>query len=181
MFGRLILFAVLAVGTAAHARLPEPVVAGDYQLNQVGAGDLSWLGRPIYHASLWTGGGRFEGYAAGEPVALSLWYRREFSREELLRITSTAWRLLGDVSPERRQAWLEQLRSLWWDVAPGDNVTTVVLPGGATRFYDQQGFRGSIADPEFGPAFLSIWLDSRSVVGDLRIRLLGSDPTVARR
>jgi hypothetical protein len=181
MIGSLLLLAALAVGTAAHARLPEPVVGGEYGLNQVGAGDLSWLGRPIYHASLWTAGGRFEGYAAGEPVALSLWYRREFSREELLRITATAWRLLGDVPSERRQAWLAQLRSLWWDVASGDNVTTVVLPGGATRFYDQRGFRGSIDDPEFGPAFLSIWLDSRSVVGDLRIRLLGSDPTVARR
>ena len=166
---------------AADARLPEPVMAGDYALQQVGAGELSWLGRPIYHASLWTPVGRFEGFRDDEPVALSLWYEREFSREELLRITATAWRLLGDVPPERRKAWLDQLRALWWDVAPGDNVTTVVVPGGATRFYDGSRFRGQVADPEFGPAFLAIWLDSRSVVGDLRVRLLGAGSTVARR
>ena len=73
------------------------------------------------------------------------------------------------------------MRGFWWDVAPGDNVTTVVVPGGATRFYDGRGFRGRIDDPDFGPAFLSIWLDSRSVVGDLRVRLLGTGSAVARR
>jgi hypothetical protein len=182
IFATLGLLLVLgSLPATALARLPEPVLASDYSLQQVGAGELSWLGRPIYHASLWTSGGRFDGYRAGEPVALSLWYQREFSREELLRITGTAWRLLGDVTPERRKEWLDQLRALWWDVTPGDNVTTVVLPGGQTRFYDADGFRGRVEDPDFGPAFLAIWLDSRSVVGDLRVQLLGSDPAVARR
>ena len=108
-------------------------------------------------------------------------YQREFSKDALLRITSTAWRLLDEVPPERRENWLADLRSFWGDVQPGDNVTTVVVPGGATRFYDARGFMGQIEDPEFGPAFLSIWLDSRSVVGDLRVKLLGLDRTTARR
>jgi hypothetical protein len=157
------------------------VLAGEYGLDRVGHGELSWLGRPIYHASLWSFDGSFDGYQSGQPVALSLWYQREFSREELLRITSTAWRLLGNQPAERRSAWLEQLRGIWSNVGPGDNMTTVVVPGEPTRFYDQRGFRGQIVDPDFGPAFLSIWLDSRSVVGDLRVRLLGLDQGVARR
>jgi hypothetical protein len=174
--------AVLAMPSGALAsRLPEPVLAGNYSLDRVGAGDLSWLGRPIYQASLWTFDGRFDGFESGRPVALSLWYQRDFSRAELLRITSTAWRLLGDQPAERRSGWLEALGGIWSDVGPGDNMTTVVVPGQPTRFYDQKGFRGQIDDPEFGPAFLSIWLDSRSVVGDLRVRLLGLDQGVARR
>jgi hypothetical protein len=40
---------------------------------------------------------------------------------------------------------------------------------------------GQVDDPAFGPAFLSIWLDPSSVVGDLRVQLLGIEPTVARR
>jgi hypothetical protein len=168
-------------GLAASMTLPEPVQQADYQLQRVGAGQLTWLGRPVYQASLWTPGGRFDGYVQGEPVALSLWYQRDFSRDELIRITSTAWRLLGSVPPDQRERWITTLRTFWSDVGPGQNVTTVVIPGRATRFYDHRGFMGQVDDPAFGPAFLSIWLDPRSVVGDLRVQLLGNEPTVARR
>ncbi len=178
---------VLAAATAllvqdAHAsNLPDAVLRGDYDLQRVGNGELSWLGRPIYQASLWTSAGRFTGFESGEPVALSLSYQRKFSRDELLRITSTAWRLLGSATPPQRDLWLASLGSFWSDVELGDNVTTVVVPGKATRFYDHRGFMGQIDDPAFGPAFLSIWLDSRSVVGDLRVQLLGLERTAARQ
>jgi hypothetical protein len=177
------LLAVCALwsGLAIAKPLPQPVQQGDYQLQRVGAGQLNWLGRPVYQASLWTPGGRFDGYVQGSPVALSLWYQRDFSRDELLRITSTAWRLMGSVPPEQRDRWLESLRSFWSDVDPGDNVTTVVMPGRFTRFYNHMEFMGQVDDPAFGPAFLSIWLDPRSVVGDLRVQLLGVEPAVARR
>jgi hypothetical protein len=176
-----IVAALLWAAAAPAASLPKPVLEADYNLRRVGAGELTWLGRPIYDASLWTAHGHFSGYRSGEPVALSLWYRRDFSRDMLLRITDTAWRRLGEVPTDRRERWLATLRPLWSDVRPGDNVTTVVVPGGATRFYDERGFMGQIDDPEFGPAFLSIWLDSRSVVADLRVQLLGLDRSTARR
>jgi hypothetical protein len=175
------LAALWLAAPAAGSSLPRPVIDADYQLQRVGAGELSWLGRPIYAASLWTAQGRFSGYERGEPVALSLWYQREFSRDTLLRITDTAWRRLGEVPAERRERWLADLRQFWSDVRPGDNVTTVVVPGESTRFYDDRGFMGQIDDPDFGPAFLSIWLDSRSVVADLRVQLLGLDRSTARR
>ena len=82
----------------------------------------------------------------------------------------------GTAIPGER--WLAELRSFWTDVAPGQNVTTVVLPAGPTRFYDLRGRFGQVDDPAFGPAFLSIWLDPRSVVSDLRIHLLGGPEAV---
>jgi hypothetical protein len=173
--------AALVAGNAGASTLPEPVLKGTYGLQRVGAGQLNWLGRPVYAASLWTPAGSFRGYLPGEPVALSLWYQREFSREQLLKITATAWRLMGSVPPDQRDQWLASLQAFWSDVGPGDNVTTVVVPGRATRFYDHQGFIGQIDDPAFGPSFLAIWLDPRSVVGDLRVQLLGAESTVARR
>jgi Chalcone isomerase-like len=177
------LAAIMAVlGGQAHATsLPDEVLTGNYSLQRVGAGQLSWLGRPIYQASLWTPAGSFTGYEPGAPVALSLSYQRKFSRDELLRITSTAWRLLDSTPPDQRERWLATLRTFWSDVGPGDNVTTVVVPGESTRFYDGTGLMGQIDDPAFGPAFLSIWLDSRSVVGDLRVQLLGLESSAARR
>ena len=180
VFATIVAALLLAVPAQASS-LPKPVLEADYNLRRVGAGELTWLGRPIYDASLWTAHGHFSGYRSGEPVALSLWYRRDFSRDMLLRITDTAWRRLGEVPDDRRERWLASLRPFWSDVRPGDNVTTVVVPGGATRFYDERGFMGQIDDPEFGPAFLSIWLDSRSVVADLRVQLLGLDRSTARR
>ena len=171
----LVLAAAVALlpGPVQASALPAAVLEANYGLQRVGVGDLSWLGRPIYQASLWTPAGAFRGFEPGAPVALSLSYQREFSRDELLRITSTAWRLLGSVPPQQRERWLESLRAFWSDVAPGENVTTGVVPGAETRFYGHRGFMGQIDDPAFGPAFLSIWLDPRSVVSDLRIRLLG--------
>jgi hypothetical protein len=170
---------LLAGGVVSASSLPDPVVDNRYPLRLVGAGELRWLGFPIYDASLWTSSGHHAGFTADETVALSLWYRRSFSRDQLLDITETAWRKLGQVDQNQRERWLAELRGFWTDVSPGQNVTTVVLPGGPTRFYDQRGRFGQIDDPAFGPAFLSIWLDPASVVSDLRIRLLGGAETVA--
>jgi len=153
--------------TGLPAALPERA-----QLKMVGGGQLSWLGFDIYDASLWTGSGRYEGFGPGQTVALSLWYQRSFTLDELLGITEKAWTRLGR-DPAWRASRLASLRMLWSDVSPGQNMTTVVEAGGATRFYDEQRLVGRIDDPEFGPAFLAIWLDPRSIVRDLRVQLLG--------
>lgn len=165
------------VAPASGASLPEPVMERGYPLRPVGYGDLRWLGRPIYQASLWTTSGGYSGFGPGETVALSLDYRRAFSRDELVRITDIAWRRLGHLDAGQRERWLAELRRTWSDVSPGENVTTVVVPKGPTYFYDQRGRFGQVEDPAFGPAFLAIWLDPRSVVGDLRLRLLGGRDT----
>jgi len=163
----------LAGTVASASSLPSPVIEQGYPLRQVGAGELRWLGFPIYDASLWTSTGRYSGLRTDETVALSLWYQRAFTREQLVSITETAWKKLGQPEPAQRERWLAELRRAWTDVAPGRNVTTVVIPGGPTRFYDQRGRFAQVDDPTFGPAFLAIWLDPRSVVSDLRRQLLG--------
>ena len=171
---------LLGGGLAAPARaatLPGPVIEQGYPLRPVGTGDLRWLGMAIYEASLWTTSGRYSGFGPGETVALSLDYRRAFSRDELVRITDIAWRRLGHLDAGQRERWLAELRRTWSDVSPGQNVTTVVIPNGPTHFYDHQGRFARVDDPAFGPAFLAIWLDPRSVVGELRLRLLGGRDT----
>jgi hypothetical protein len=170
--------ALLAPAGLQAASLPAPVTGQGYVLRKVGSGELSWLGMAIYDASLWTSSGRYQGFGPGETVALSLRYQRAFSRDELIRITDTAWRRLGTADRERREGWLAELRRSWTDVARGQDVTTVVIPNGPTRFYDQRGRFAEVTDPAFGPAFLSIWLDPRSVVSDLRVRLLGGQDRV---
>jgi hypothetical protein len=163
------------VPSAASAALPPPAIAGgERALREVGRGQLRWLGFGIYEASLWTPDGRFDGFAAGEPVALSLWYQRKFTRDELLKITTGEWQRLNLATPAERARWEAQLRSMWRDVQRGENLTAVVVPGQGTRFYDATRELGVVQDEGFGPAFLSIWLDPRSAVRDLRVQLLGA-------
>jgi hypothetical protein len=165
--------ALLAAPARASASLPPPVATNDYGLRQVGRGELRWLGFGIYEASLWSADGRYAGLDAGQPLALSLWYQRKFTRDELVKITAGEWDRLQLGTPDARARWSAELRRIWRDVRSGDNLTALVVPGRETRFYDATGLLGRIEDPAFGPAFLSIWLDSRSAVRDLRAQLLG--------
>jgi len=157
----------------AHAELPASVREAGHDLRQVGQGRLTWLGFGIYEASLWTADGRFDGFEDGEPVALALWYERKFSRKQLIEITTGEWQRLDLAPPPARAAWARELGRIWTHVESGDNVTAVVLPGKETVFFDSRGVLGYVCDPAFGPAFLRIWLDSRTAIQDLRAQLLG--------
>jgi len=169
--------AVLAC-TDASAELPAGVRADGFRLEQVGEGRLTWLGFGIYEASLWTPDGRFAGFQDGEPVALALWYERKFTREQLIDITSGEWERLELAPAAVRATWSRELQRLWQDVGKGDNLTAVVVPGRETVFYNDEGLLGHLRDPDFGPAFLRIWLDTRTAIQDLRVQLLGDQGEV---
>lgn len=166
----LLLAAAAAAASAAPLAVPGPASG----LREVGRGRLSFLGLRIYEASLWSTDGRWNGFEAGRPVALSLAYERRFSRAELIKITTGELARLGLADAAARERWAAELGGCWPDVGPGDTLTAVVVPGGETRFYDGSRQLGAIDDPAFGPAYLSIWLDPRSAVRDLRAQLLGS-------
>ena len=183
--GSLLVLLVLATAwsSAAVAEhvLPAPLLQEGFKAQRVGAGLLTWFGFDIYEASLWSTDGDFANFDpaadAQRQVAFSLWYRRSFSRERLIEITTSGWSEFKLASPEQQQRWRADLARLWVDVNKGSNLTTVVLPGGETRFYDAQRRLGSIADPAFGPAFLRIWLDERTRgtrLESLRTALLGN-------
>jgi hypothetical protein len=169
-----VLIATLAGAAAVQASTPAtPPPVRDASLKEVGRGRLTWFGLRIYEASLWSPDGQFGGFEPGRPVALSLAYERGFSRADLIKITTGEFARLGLADEPARMRWSAALGALWRDVGPGDTLTALVVPGGATRFYDGARLLGAIEDPAFGPAYLSIWLDARSAVRDLRAQLLG--------
>jgi hypothetical protein len=168
----------LAAASAVGSPLADTGPAAG--LREIGHGHLSFLGFPIYAASLWSADGRWNGLQAGQPVALSLAYQRRFTRDELIRITTGELTRLGLADPQARLRWAAALGTCWRDVGPGDTLTAVVVPGLETRFYDEARLLGAIDDPAFGPAYLSIWLDPRSAVRDLRAQLLGQGPADRR-
>lgn len=167
------LIAAALLSGPAGADLPPAVGRDGFKLEQVGGGRLTWLGFGIYEASLWTPEGRFAGFRDGEPVALALTYERGFTRQQLIDITAGEWERLELAPAAVRAAWTRELQQVWQDVARGDNLTAVVVPGRETVFYGRSGVLGHLRDPDFGPAFLRIWLDSRTAIQDLRVQLLG--------
>ena len=145
------------------------------RLAEVGHGTLRWLGLPVYRATLWSGDGRY-GAGASQPLALTLAYQHGFSRAQLIDITASEWQRLGLADAALRARWVALLERIWSDVAAGDEISVLVVPAAATRFYHGDRLLGRIEDPAFGPAYLAIWLDARSRVGRLRTELMGPSP-----
>ncbi len=150
-------------------------------LSALGQASLSWLGIRIYDAMLWTEHGSFQPRGFDQKLALRIDYHRNIDAARLADTTRKEWQKLeGEVDlPEeaRRNEWLAQVEAIWPDVKPGDYLVTVVEPGGACRFYSSRGLLGIIEDPEFGPAFLSIWLHPQTSRPELRAGLIGETGT----
>jgi hypothetical protein len=169
------LFLALLLGTGAAGASISTVPAN---LVEVGSGELRWLGMEVYEARLLSGGERFSGDFAAGPVALEITYRRNIPSERLVRTTEREWQRLRQElqlpeAPRVRQ-WLGEIAAIWPDVTPGDRLIALVDPAGETRFYGNDGLLGVVSDPEFGPAFLGIWLHPATRAAELRAELLGS-------
>lgn len=146
-------------------------------LQEVGSGELTWFGLEVYEARLHSGTAEFQGLGGTAPVALEITYLRNISSERLVATTAKEWRRLraelGLPGEERVQPWLDAVGEIWPDVTPGDRIIARVEPGGPTFFYGNDGLLGVIDDPDFGPAFLGIWLHPESRDTSLRAALLG--------
>lgn len=148
-------------------------------LYEVGSGELTWFGLEVYEARLHSATPEFQGLGGTAPVALEITYLRNISSKRLVETTAKEWRRLRTElalpGEERVQPWLDAVSEMWPDVTPGDRLIARVEPGGPTHFYGNDGLLGVIADPDFGPAFLGIWLHPDSRDASLRAALLGAE------
>ena len=160
----LAVFAVLCLPPTAFA---SPVD----DLQKVGSARLKVLLWTIYDSTLYSPDGNYERV---EPdLALELTYRREIAAQELIERTAQEWQNLGLDSREQA-SWLEQLKTLWPDVRPGDTLTLRVDAQLGSRFYFNDQFIGELEDADFTRRFLAIWLDSNSRYPRQRAELLGT-------
>ncbi len=171
---RLFCFLGLAAGAATASPLPTVMAQDVPPLSQVGAGEGRKFGLHIYDATLWTGADE------RSAVALHIEYKRRISGRLLVKAAIHGWKRMTEIDPQVRSAWSRRIAAIWPDVKPGDSITTLVLPGRETRFFNRNGLLGVIDDPAFGPALLGIWLDARSEDKPLRAALLGHG-TAGRR
>lgn len=147
--------------------LPQAVTLGE--------GDMRWLGLRIYHATLWAQQWPFQ---PERTFALQLRYARSISRQRLVQASMDEMRRLGRASIDAATLaqWDATLTRAFTDVAQGDELTGVYLPGHGMRLYDKQRLLADIDDVRLARAFFAIWLDEGTRDQDLRRTLLGGPP-----
>ncbi|MBC9250658.1 hypothetical protein A9179_10260 [Pseudomonas alcaligenes] len=142
----------------------------------VGQGNFTWFGWRVYQARLWSPAASV---SWEQPFALELIYRRELSRDTLVRASMEEMRRLGgaSVNEARLAAWDGEMRKAFVDVQPGQRITGLYQPGKGGSFYVDGEFRHAVADTDFARAFFAIWLDARTRHPQLRRELLGLNET----
>jgi hypothetical protein len=151
--------------------LPDAVRQSETTWRQWGSGEMSWLGFPIYRATLWVAGAPTTTPAAGATSALQLDYLRDIPRERLVQTSVDEMRRLG-ASEAQLQRWEPELRRVFPEVKEGDSIVGVHYPGRGAAFYHRGRATGEVVDAEFARLFFGIWLDPRSRSPSLRAALL---------
>ncbi|MQA22603.1 chalcone isomerase family protein [Rugamonas rivuli] len=139
----------------------------------LGEGELRWLGFRIYRATLWAEQRPFQPERA---FALQLHYYRSISRQRLVQTSLDEIQRLNGAAIDAvtLAQWDKSLNRAFTDVAPGEELTGVYVPGHGMRFYNQQRLLADIDDPQLARAFFGIWLDERTRDQDLRRKLMGA-------
>ncbi|WXL24394.1 chalcone isomerase family protein [Ectopseudomonas mendocina] len=167
------LLATLLICTQAQASWREAIP--DSRL--IGSGELRMFGFSIYKAELWSDAGSADSLLSfQEPFALQLTYSRSISADDLVATSiKEIRRIQGSVvDPAQLDRWALEMQQAFVDVAEGERITGVFLPGRGARFYAGDAFRHGVSDQAFARAFFSIWLDAQTRTPELRARLIGA-------
>ena len=163
----------LAIGQTQATAFDAVLERALFQRNDLSKGgetQFSWFGLKVYDIALWWSA---DNYNNSEKAALTIRYLRDIQAEDLIAETRKQWRLQGNVTDAQEAAWSARLNQLWPNVSKGDVLTLYVESGRESLFYANDQPLGSVTDPAFGPAFLSIWLSDRAKYPRLRAQLLG--------
>lgn len=157
--------------TAAPAELGAELPAARLQ----GSGRLRFFGLHVYDARLWTGERRAgaDDWAA-TPMALEIEYARRLVGAQIAERSLEEMRRQGAIAEADAERWLAEMKRLFPDVAAGDRITGVKVPGAAARFFVNGRFRGELRDADFTRRFFGIWLARETSQPALRDALLGA-------
>ena len=166
----LILTLALLVGSSSAHAFSDNVE--NFGLSKVGEGNFSWFGLSIYKATLWADDNISRDRLFGSTLMLTLEYDRKISKQRIVTTTLGEWERVSNEQTETQARWAASLLEILPSVNAGDRLSSLVIPGQETRFYLDGEEIGRIEDPEFGQAFLAIWLDENTRSSRLRKKLL---------
>jgi hypothetical protein len=163
----LLLCALAAPGTAQTLPAEAAALAG---AREAGSGAFRFFGLRVYDAKLWTPG---PGFDPAAPFAFGIRYARDIKGFKLAEESVNQWRRMRYGFEDRYDAWEDQMRRVFPDVKPDDELVGVHMPGRGALFYFNGKATGEVADTAFARAFFAIWLDERTTEPALRRALIG--------
>lgn len=144
----------------------------------VGRSSLSVFFFNIFQSELKTPTGEYQDSSelTSQPLALSIVYQRDISKQQLIAATKEQWVNLGYDS-QIQQSWLTELEAIYTSVKRGEKL--VYITDGVTgefHFYkNNQSAKklGEITNESLNSAFLSIWLSPSTEYPAHREKLIG--------
>lgn len=136
-----------------------------------GSGDYRFFGFGVYKAALY---GACSPDPFDAPFALTLQYQRNFTREQIVESSVEEIRRVSEnsIAEATLKKWAGYMLSAFTDVAEGERLTGVYLPGQGAVFMAGEQKTSTVKDTEFARWFFSIWLDPRTRAPGLRSALL---------
>jgi hypothetical protein len=150
--------------------LPPKIAAVLPQMEMVGRGEFTFYGLSVYDGYYWSAR---PGYSLDHPFALELRYRRTLKGDAIAERSVDEIAKMGSGTLEQRSRWSSALKRIFPNVADGDRLIGVNVPGVGARFFHNGAPIGEIAEPAFAQAFFGIWLDPKTSRPDFRRQLLG--------
>ena len=139
-------------------------------LKKYGEGEMKVLFWNLYKAELF---GSQDTYSFDDKkLSLKITYYRDIDKKDLIDATEEQWQHIG-YSNDNMSAWLSELASIWPNIKENDVLIVTRNHDMSASFYNQTQLLGTIQDPEFGNAFLSIWLSKQTSRPKLRSKLVG--------
>ena len=171
---RTLLLSAVALALPARADTPPTEVAGSLAAARLlGQGRLRFFGLHIYDIRLWTAADFAPERWAEAPLALEIEYARTLYGAKIAERSIEEMQRQGALPAARAEQWLAEMTRLFPDVAAGDRLTGVLLPGRGARFYLNGQARGELLEADFPRRFFGIWLSAQTSEPGLRERLFG--------
>ena len=153
---------------------PAPVASELAQPRLAGSSRFTYWGFDVYQASLWVEPDFDAAAVARQRLALELQYLRGFKGREIAQRSIDEMRRQANFGEAKAQTWLQAMSNAFPDVANGDRLLGLYLPGRGARFYANGRLTAEIMDAEFAQLFFGIWLSERTSEPRLRLALLGA-------
>ncbi len=171
-------FATPRAETAPSAALATRAASGGAsaplaQLRAAGSGTYRYWGFDVYQASLWVEPGFESALLARQRYALELQYLRAFKGRDIAQRSLDEMRRLDAIPDAQARNWLEAMQAAFPDVAAGDRLLGVHLPGRGAQFFHNGRLTAEIADAGFARLFFGIWLSEQTSAPRLRAALFG--------
>jgi hypothetical protein len=156
-------------GTASASKPPACIANYVKATAPYGTATLNKLVFHVYDAQFWTDG---KGWDKDAPYGLNLTYGVEIESKDFVERSLEELKHDPKVTQAMLAQFAKQLPPLMPNVAKGDSITAVSLPGGGAIFCHNGKPTGELKDAAMAQAFFGIWLGEHTSEPRLRNELL---------